>query len=90
MTRLQKADLMVIDDFGIAPLDSHSRLALLELIADRHGRKSTICVSQLPVMKWHDVIAEPTIADAVCDRIVHTAQRIELTGESNRKVYAKK
>lgn len=90
MEKLQKAELLIIDDFGIAPLDAHGKLSLLEIIEDRHGRKSTIFVSQLPILKWHEFIGEPTIADAACDRIVHSAQRIELRGESVRKLYAKK
>jgi len=62
---------------------------LLEIFEDRHGRKSTIIISQLPVTKWHEIIADPTIADAICDRIIHSSFRIELKGESVRKRYAK-
>jgi DNA replication protein DnaC len=61
---------------------------LLEILEDRHGRASSLFASQLPVSGWHQVIGEPTIADAICDRIVHTAYRIELKGESARKLYA--
>ena len=62
---------------------------MLEIFEDRHGRKSTIIISQLPVTKWHEIISDPTIADAICDRIIHSSFRIELKGESVRKRYAK-
>jgi DNA replication protein DnaC len=88
LAKLAKKRLLVIDDFGLEILDTASRLFLLELLEDRHGRASTILASQLPVSQWHQVIGEPTIADAICDRIVHTAHRIELKGESVRKLYA--
>ena len=83
--RIEKHDLLILDDFGLQRLDTENRLNLLEIIEDRHGRKSTIITSQLPVSQWHEVIAEPTIADAILDRIVHTAHRIELKGSSMRK-----
>ena len=82
---MEKYDLLILDDFGLAPLDSTARMFLLEIIEDRHGRKSTIISSQLPVAKWYEVIGESTIADAILDRMVHTAHRIELKGESLRK-----
>ena len=88
LAKLAKKRLLVIDDFGLEVLDTAGRLFLLELLEDRHGRASTIFASQLPVSQWHQVIGEPTIADAICDRIVHTAHRIELKGESVRKLYA--
>jgi DNA replication protein DnaC len=66
-------------------LDTTARMFLLEIIEDRHGRKSTIISSQLPVSKWHEVIGESTVADAILDRMVHTAHRIELKGDSLRK-----
>jgi len=88
LTRIQKTDLIILDDFGLAPLDTYSRLTLLEILEDRHGRKSSLFVSQLPVNNWHDVIGDATIADAICDRLIHTAHRIELKGESVRKLYA--
>ena len=88
ITRIQKQALIIIDDFGLQALDAQSRLSLLEILEDRYGRASSIFVSQLPVSKWHEVIGDPTIADAVCDRIVHSAHRIELKGESVRKIYA--
>lgn len=85
INRLEKQDLLIIDDFGLQPLDEENRLMLLEVIEDRHGRRSTIVTSQLPVIKWHEMFGEQTIADAVLDRIVHTAHRLELKGESMRK-----
>ena len=88
ITRIQKQALFIIDDFGLQALDAQSRMSLLEILEDRYGRASSIFVSQLPVSKWHEVIGDPTIADAVCDRIVHSAHRIDLKGESVRKTYA--
>ncbi len=85
ISRIEKYDLLILDDFGLSPLDSVARLILLEIIEDRHNRKSTIISSQLPVAKWYEVIGEGTIADAILDRMVHTAHRIELKGESLRK-----
>lgn len=90
LTRIQKQALIVVDDFGLQVLDGQSRLSLLEILEDRYGRASSIFVSQLPVSKWHEVIGDPTIADAICDRIVHSAHHIELKGESVRKIYAKR
>jgi DNA replication protein DnaC len=83
--KIEKMDLLILDDFGMQPLDSHNRAALIEIIEDRHGKRSTIIAAQLPVAQWHDVIGEKTIADAVLDRIVHNAYRIEMVGESLRK-----
>jgi DNA replication protein DnaC len=85
LAKIEKQHLLIIDDFGIQPLDAHSRSALLEIIEDRHGRCSTIITSQVPVSMWHEVIGEQTIADAILDRIVHDAHRIEMKGESLRK-----
>jgi DNA replication protein DnaC len=90
LLKIEKQDLLIIDDFGIQPFDQASRASLLEIIEDRHGKRSTIITSQLPVKQWHDVIGEKTIADAVLDRIVHNAVRIELKGESLRKKWNKK
>jgi DNA replication protein DnaC len=88
LAKLAKKRLLLIDDFGLEVLDTASRLILLEIIEDRHGRCSSLFSSQLPVSQWHQVIGDPTIADAICDRIVHTAHRIELKGESVRKLYS--
>jgi len=84
INKMAKASLVILDDFGLEKLDNPSRLALLEILEDRHGLKSTIITSQLPVSAWHDVIGDPTIADAICDRIVHNSYRIELGGGSVR------
>lgn len=85
ITRMEKQELLIIDDFGIQPLDQQSRTMLMEIIEDRHGKASTIFTSQVPVNKWHEVIGEQTIADAILDRIIHDAHRLELSGESMRK-----
>ena len=79
-------DLLIVDDFGMKALDGQQLLDFLEIIEDRHGRKATIIVSQLPVADWYDVLqGNTTAADAILDRIVHTAIRFELKGESMRK-----
>jgi DNA replication protein DnaC len=83
LDRIAKADLLILDDFGLVNLDQQQRLDLMEIIEDRHARSSTIIASQLPVASWYDVIGEDTIADAVLDRIVHTSHRIELKGYDN-------
>ena len=85
IAKVEKYDLLILDDFGLQQLDSTARLILLEIIEDRHGRKSTIISSQLPVAKWYDIIGDGTVADAILDRMVHTAHRLELKGESLRK-----
>ena len=73
------------DDWGLEPLDAAARHDLLEILEERHGRRSTIITSQLPVDKWHHVIGDPTYADAILDRLVHNAHRIDLTGDSLRR-----
>lgn len=85
LARIEKQHIFIIDDFGIQPLDAHSRSALMEIIEDRHGKSSTIITSQVPISKWHEIIGEQTIADAILDRIVHDAHRIEMKGDSLRK-----
>ena len=85
INKLEKQDLLILDDFGLKPLDNINRHALMEIIEDRHGQKSTIIASQLPVSKWHDIIGEKTLADAILDRLVHTAHRIDIKGESMRR-----
>jgi len=87
INRIEKLDLLILDDFGLKPLDSNQRLILLELLEDRHGKHSTIITSQLPVKNWYEVIDEPTIADAILDRLVHSSHRIELDGDSLREKY---
>jgi len=85
ISRIEKLDLLILDDFGLLPLDSYSRATLMEIIEDRHGKRSTIISSQLPIPQWYDIIGEATVADAILDRLVHDAHRIELQGESLRK-----
>jgi DNA replication protein DnaC len=90
LAKLARKHLWIVDDFGLEILDTASRFILLEILEDRHGRASSLLTSQLPVSQWHQVIGDPTIADAICDRIVHTAHRLELKGESVRKLYAQR
>ena len=85
VARIERQQLLILDDFGIQPLDAQSRAILMEIIEDRHGKGSTVITSQVPVVKWHEVIGEQTIADAILDRLIHNAHRLELTGESLRK-----
>lgn len=85
VSKIEKHDLLILDDFGLQPLDNNSRMMLLEIIEDRHGRKSTIISSQLPVAKWYEIIGDSTVADAILDRMVNAAHRVELKGESLRK-----
>lgn len=87
LNRIEKLDLLILDDFGLKPLENNQRLMLLELLEDRHGKRSTIITSQLPVKSWYEIIGEPTIADAILDRLVHSSHRIELDGDSLRKKY---
>jgi DNA replication protein DnaC len=83
--RIEKQDLLIMDDFGLQKMDSQNRMAFLEIIEDRYDIKSTIISSQLPVNQWYDVIGEGSIADAILDRLVNGSHRIELKGESLRK-----
>ena len=85
LAKIERQHLLLIDDFGIQPLDQLSRTILMEIIEDRHGKHSTMFTSQVPVNQWHEVIGEQTIADAILDRIIHDAHRLELKGESMRK-----
>jgi len=85
LSRLAKTDLLILDDWGLAPLGDQERRDVLEVLEDRFGARSTVVASQLPIKTWHEYIGEPTIADAVLDRLVHNAHRIELKGESMRK-----
>ena len=80
---------MILDDWGLEPLNQSQRNDLLEIMDDRHNQSSTIVTSQLPVSKWHDSIGDATLADAILDRLTHNAHRIELKGESMRKIKAK-
>ena len=85
LSKLYKTDLLILEDFGLSMFDNESRLALLDIMEDRHGRKSTIFLSQLPVASWHGIIGDSTIADAIMDRIVYSSHRFELEGDSMRK-----
>ena len=85
LSRLARTDLLIIDDWGLAPLTDAERRDFLEVMEDRHGSKSTLMTSQYPVSSWHDLIGEPTMADAILDRIIHNAHKITLKGESMRK-----
>src|ERR1700753_3730420 len=87
---LARVQVLILDDWGLTPLAAEQRPDLLEIIDDRHGRNSTVVTSQLPVDNWHAHIGDPTIADAVLDRLVHSAHRLELKGESLRKLRAAK
>ena len=85
LVKMEKQELLILDDFGMQPLDSQSRTILMEIIEDRHGKRSTLFTSQVPVNNWYEVIGEQTIADAILDRIIHDAHRLELKGDSMRK-----
>jgi DNA replication protein DnaC len=82
---LTKADLLVLDDLGLSRLNDEQRRDLLEILEERYERRSTILTSQFPVEHWHDLIGDPTIADAILDRLVHNAYKLNLKGESMRK-----
>lgn len=85
LNRLKKAKLIILDDFGLQPITHKVKLLLLQILEDRYQQSATTICSQLPVSKWHEYLDEPTIADAILDRLVHRAHRIELRGESLRK-----
>jgi len=85
LAALAKTDLLLIDDWGLAPPSAAERSDLLEVLDDRVGARSTVITSQLPIAHWHDYLGEPTLADAILDRILHSAHKIALTGESMRK-----
>lgn len=85
ITSLEKNDLIILDDFGLQPMDMNTRLALLQILEERYERKSVIIASQLPIAKWYDYIGDATLADAIMDRLVANANKIELKGESMRQ-----
>ncbi len=85
LAKLAKVDVLVLDDWGLVPLRDTERRDLLEIIEDRYGNRSTILTSQLPIEHWHDHVGEATIADAICDRLLHNAHQIDLKGDSRRK-----
>jgi len=85
LARLARIDVLVVDDWGLVPIGETERRDLLEIVEDRHGNRSTILTSQLPVADWHDHVGDPTVADAICDRLLHNAHRIVLQGPSRRR-----
>jgi len=85
MSRLARTDVLILDDWGLSPLTAEQRRDLLEILEDRHGSRSTIVTSQVPIEKWHDIIGDPTLADAILDRLVHGAYKFKLDGDSMRK-----
>ena len=85
IAKIERLQLIILDDFGLQPMDNQNRMAFLEIIEDRHSKNSVIITSQLPVSQWYDIIGDKTIADATMDRLVHHAHRFELQGESMRK-----
>jgi DNA replication protein DnaC len=85
MAKIERQDVIILDDFGLQALDAANRITLLEIIEDRHNNGSIIVTSQIPVQGWYDIIGEKTIADAILDRLIHQAHRIDLKGESMRK-----
>jgi DNA replication protein DnaC len=89
LRNLGRADLLILDDWGLEPLDAAARHDLLEILEERYGRRSSVITSQLPIDRWHEIIGDPTYADAILDRLVHNAHRIELAGESLRRTQAK-
>jgi DNA replication protein DnaC len=90
LAKLARVDLLVIDDWGLVQVGDTERRDLLEVMEDRDGNRSTIMTSQLPVEAWHDHLGDPTVADAICDRLLHRAHRIVLQGPSRRKEVTKK
>lgn len=85
LAQLARVDVLLLDDFGLTPLQEADRRDLLELLEDRYGTRATIVTSQVPPAHWHELIGEPTLADAICDRLLHNAHRLVLQGPSRRK-----
>lgn len=85
LAKIERHNLVILDDFGLQPLDSQNRIALLEIIEDRHNKGTLMVTSQVPIKGWYEIIGEKTIADAILDRLIHQSHRIELSGESMRK-----
>ena len=82
LRNLGRADLLILDDWGLEPLDAAARHDLLEILEERYGRRSSVITSQLPIDRWHEIISDPTYADAILDRLIHNAHRIELAGKA--------
>lgn len=89
LNQLERTSLLILDDFGLAPMEQNTRLALLQILEDRYARRSIIIASQIPINKWHEAINEPTLADAIMDRLMANAHRFELKGESLRRKKSK-
>lgn len=87
---LGRTDLLILDDWGLSVLSQSQRIDLLEILEDRNGRGSTIVTSQIPTDQWHEVIGDPTLADAILDRLIHNAHRLNMTGESMRRITARR
>ena len=85
MRSLNGVQLLILDDWGLEPLDGSARRDLYEILEERYGRRSTLLTSQIPIDKWHEIIGNPTYADAILDRLVHNAHRIDLAGDSLRR-----
>lgn len=85
LRKLAKLDLLILDDWGLSGLTAQERADMLEVLEDRYGNRSTLVASQIPVKEWHTLIGDPTMADAILDRVIHNAHRLELTGDSMRK-----
>ena len=85
LAKLARVDVLVVDDFALGPIREQERQDLLEVLEDRQGLRATIMTSQVPVKDWHDYLGEPTVADAILERLVHAAHRIALKGPSRRK-----
>ena len=90
LNQLEKTSLLILDDFGLAPMEQNTRLALLQILEDRYAKRSIMIASQIPINKWYEAINEPTLADAIMDRLTANAHRFELKGESLRKKQNKK
>ena len=89
LTQPRPSRPLILDDWGLEPLDAAARHDLLEILEERYGRRSSVITSQLPIDRWHEIIGDPTYADAILDRLIHNAHRIELAGESLRRTQAK-
>ena len=89
LKKLARVELLILDDWGLAILGAAERRDLLEILEDRNGRGSTVVTSQLPVEHWHEAVGDPTLADAILDRLVHNAHRLQLSGESMRKTFSR-
>ena len=86
ITQLAKTDLLILDDWGLEKMTLSQRNDLLEIMEDRHGLKSTLITSQLPIIQWHKAIGDATLADAILDRLLHNSHKLKLKGESMRKI----